>query len=107
MPIAMRDGRKLVRYPEALRLHTLANMRDHLRTMVELQEAPAGGQFDKAGGLAEQRLGMCSLDLHGAHELERYMPKDMREAGAAIHHAASRFAIVAKDALVTGALKLA
>jgi cytochrome c556 len=61
--------------------------------------------FDLASDLAEQRLGMSSLKLHGAHEVARYMPKGMQDAGAAMHHAASRFSVVAKDASVTGDLK--
>lgn len=101
------DGRELVRYPDAMRLHTLANMRDHLRTIGDIQAALARGAFDDASQLAEGRLGMTSLALHGAHALERYMPAGMQAAGAAMHRAASRFSVVAKDASVTGDLKAA
>jgi hypothetical protein len=99
------DSRQLVKYPEPLRIHTLANMRDHLLTMGRIQEALASGSFDKASDLAEQRLGMSSLEMHGAHEVAKYMPKGMQDAGAAMHHSASKFAMVAKDASVTGDLK--
>ncbi|WP_372524365.1 hypothetical protein [Piscinibacter sp.] len=102
---AMKDIRQYVKYPDALRIHTLANMRDHLLTMGEIQEALASGFFDKASELAEKRLGMSSLELHGAHEVAKYMPKGMQDAGTAMHHTASQFAIVTKDASVTGDLK--
>jgi hypothetical protein len=100
-----KDARQLVKYPESLRIHTLANMRDHLSTMGQIQEALASGFFEKASDLAEQRLGMSSLELHGAHEVAKYMPKGMQDAGTAMHRTASRFAIVAKDAAVTSDLK--
>jgi hypothetical protein len=99
------DARQLVKYPEDLRIHTLANMRDHLMTMGQIQEALSRGAFDRAGDLAEQQLGMSSLDLHEAHEVAKYMPKGMQDAGTTMHRSASRFAIVAKDASVTGDLK--
>lgn len=101
----MVDARELVAYPEPLRVHTLANMRDHLATLGRIQEALAHGAFDEASRLAEQRLGMSSLAMHGAHELARYMPQGMQEAGTAMHRTASQFALVAKDASVTGDLK--
>lgn len=99
-----RDSRQLVNYPAALRIDTLANMRDHLQTMGDIQEALSKGSFDKASELAEQRLGMSSLAMHGAHEVAKYMPAGMQQAGSAMHHSASRFALVAKDASVTGDL---
>lgn len=104
---APRDVRQLVKYPTALRIHTLANMRDHLQTMGDIQEALSKGSFDKASELAEQRLGMSSLEMHGAHEVARYMPSGMQDAGSAMHHSASKFALIAKDASVTGDLKAA
>jgi hypothetical protein len=52
--------------------------------------------------LAERRLGLSSLGLHGAHDVARFMPEGMQAAGTAMHRSASRFALVAKDASVTG-----
>ena len=99
------DTRTFVNYPEALRIHTLANMRDHLWAIAQIQDHLAKGSFDKASDLAEQRLGMSSLGLHGAHEAAKHMPKGMQDAGTAMHRSASQFAIAAKDASVTGDLK--
>ncbi|EHR72164.1 hypothetical protein BurJ1DRAFT_3355 [Burkholderiales bacterium JOSHI_001] len=102
---ALKDSRRWVRYPEPLRLHTLANMRDHLKTLGDIQAALAQGSFDTASTLAEQRLGMSSLGMHGAHEVAKYMPLEMQSAGSAMHRTASQFALVAKDASVTADLK--
>lgn len=96
------DTRHFVKYPEALRVQTLANMRDHLSTMAQIQDQLAKSSFDKASELAEQRLGMSSLGLHGAHEAAKHMPKGMQDAGTAMHRSASQFAIAAKDASATG-----
>lgn len=100
-----KDARQFVKFPEPLRIHTLANMRDHLLTMAEIQGALASGAFDEASDLAERRLGMSSLEMHGAHEVAKYMPRGMQDAGTAMHHTASQFAIAAKDASATGDIK--
>ena len=99
------DERTLVQIPPLVARHMLANMRDHLAAIQEIQDAMAKGENSKAAGIAEQRLGMTSLQLHGAHEVGKHMPKGMREAGTGMHQAASRFAIAVQDAGVTGDLK--
>ena len=99
------DTRELVEFPPALAEHTLANMRDHLAALQEINAALARGQNDAAARIVEGRLGMTSLQLHGAHEVAKFMPQGMRDAGTAMHRAASRFAIEAQSAGVTGELK--
>lgn len=99
------DSRTIVHIPNELRIHTLANMRDHLLALSEIQDALAQEQFEKAGEIAEQRLGMTSMELHGAHELGQYMPKAMSAIGTEMHHAASRFAVAANDAAVANDVK--
>ena len=105
MHAAMRmapDTREIVRFPAPLQEHTLANMRDHLATLQKIQDAMARGAWDEASDLAESRLGLSSLEAHGAHELAPFMPAGMQEAGMAMHKAASRFAIAASNAGATG-----
>jgi len=102
---AAADVRQPVRFPEPLRSHTLANMRDHLLALGEIQEALSKADYDRAADIAEKRLGMSSLQSHGAHDVAKYMPKGMQEAGTAMHRSASQFATVAKDASVTGDLR--
>lgn len=101
------DTRVLVSFPPELAAHTLANMRDHLLALQEINDALARGENDKAARIAEERLGMTSLRAHGAHEVAKYMPQGMQAAGTAMHRAASRFAIQAQDAGVTGNIKAA
>lgn len=96
------DLRREVEFPPDLKEHTLANMRDHLLTLQRIQEALAKGSFDSAGQLAETRLGMSSLRLHGAHEVAKYMPQGMQDIGTAMHKSASRFALEAGNASATG-----
>lgn len=102
---AAADTRIMVRFPDAMRVHTLANMRDHLLAVAEIQQQLAQGGFDQASEIAEQRLGMTSLRLHGAHDVAAFMPPGMQGAGTALHRSASQFAIVAKNASVTGDVK--
>src|SRR4051794_32844180 len=99
------DTRQLVKFPPALVEHTLANMRDHLQTLQEIQMQLGMGHSDVAAGIAEARLGLSSLQLHGAADVAKYMPQGMQDAGTAMHRAASKFAIAAADAGVTGELK--
>ncbi len=99
------DPRPLVRFPEEMRIHTLANMRDHLLALQEIQDALSRSQYDRAASIAEDRLGMTSLRLHGAHDVAKFMPAGMQAVGTEMHRAASRFALAAKDAGVTGNVK--
>lgn len=96
------DGRQPVDFPEPLRAHTIANMRDHLLALAQIQDAMGRGAYDEAGKIAEERLGMSSLKLHGAHEVAKYMPQGMQAAGTAMHRGASRFALEAQNASATG-----
>ena len=52
------DTREVVRFPDALREHTLANMRDHLLALQEIQLHLGMGHNDIAAKIAESRLGM-------------------------------------------------
>jgi hypothetical protein len=101
------DARVPVAFPDMMKSHTLANMRDHLLALAEIQDRLARGAFDEASDIAEQRLGLSSLALHGAHEVAAFMPQGMQDAGTAMHRSASRFALVARDASATGELKAA
>ena len=101
----VKDDRELVRFPDALREHTLTNMRDHLLALQEIQEAIGRGQDTLASRIAEQRLGMSSLSLHGAQEVAKYMPQGMQDIGTQMHRDASRFAIEVQNSGATGDLK--
>lgn len=95
------DGRVAIEMPGMMRAHMLANMRDHLLAIQEIQASLAVGKYDAAADIAEIRLGMSSLQSHGASHMAGFMPKRMQETGTAMHKAASRFAVLAQDAAVT------
>ena len=98
--VADSDTRQLVKFPEPMRLHTIASMRDHLLSLQEIDVALSKGDFDTAASVAEQRLGMSSLEAHGASHLAPFMPQGMQDIGTEMHHAASRFAVAAENASV-------
>jgi hypothetical protein len=81
--------------------HMLANMRDHLVAMGEVQAALGKGDFDRAADIAEQRIGMSSLLAHDASHMATYMPKGMQDIGTTMHRTASRFARTTQEAAVT------
>ncbi len=91
------DAREKVAFPGMMKTHMLGNMRDHLRALSEIQAALAKGNLDEAGDIAETRIGMSSLISHNASHMAPYMPEGMQAIGSEMHHAASRFAIVAKE----------
>lgn len=91
------DARELVQLPEMMQAHMLANMRDHLAALDEILSKLVAGDMDGAAETAESRLGMSSLQSHGASHMARFMPEGMRSAGTAMHQAASRFALKAQE----------
>ena len=91
------DTRQMVKLPDMMKQHMLGNMRDHLLALHDIQIALATGEFDKAGDIAEQRIGMSSLASHNAAHMAPYMPKAMQDIGTEMHHSASRFAMTAKE----------
>ncbi|MBK6854853.1 MAG: hypothetical protein IPG93_25590 [Burkholderiales bacterium] len=97
--------RELVRLPAPMREHMLANMRDHLAAIAEIQRALAEAAYDRAATLAEQRLGMSSMATHGAHHMAPLMPKPMQAHGTTMHQAASQFAVEAQNSAASGDLK--
>ncbi len=99
---AAQDARQLVKLPPMMQEHMLNNMRDHLRALTDIQTALAQKDFNKAADIAEQRLGLSSLEAHGAAHMAPYMPKPMQDIGTEMHRAASRFARTAQEAAVKG-----
>jgi cytochrome c553 len=91
------DSRQLVELPDMMQRHMMANMRDHLAAINEILIFLAEGRLEDAAEIAEKRLGMSSLEAHGAGHMAKFMPEDMRRSGTAMHQAASRFARKAQE----------
>jgi hypothetical protein len=87
--------------------HMMENMRDHLLALQTITQLLSAQQYDAAADTAEQRLGMSSLDSHGASHMGKLMPKEMGAIGTEMHRTASRFAVTARDAAVDGGLQKA
>ena len=98
------DSRQLVEFPEMMRDHMLENMRDHLLALTEIQQHLALEAYEKAATVAENRLGMSSLDGHGASHMARFMPAAMQQIGTQMHKAASRFAIIVQEGGLEGSI---
>lgn len=98
------DTRENVQLPEMMRQHMLGNMRDHLSALSEIQGALSRGELDRAGDMAEERIGMSSLIAHNAAHMAPFMPRGMQAIGTEMHHAASRFALAAHEGDLAKAL---
>ena len=106
-PTFAADNRQKVEMPPMMREHMLSNMRDHLLALEEITRHLAGREYDRAAEIAERRLGMSSLESHGAAHMAKVMPREMAAIGTSMHRAASRFAIAARDAELEGGLDAA
>lgn len=104
LPLAVpaQDTRQYVELPAPMREHMLHNMRDHLLALQTITGRLAARDYDAAADVAEQRLGMSSLQSHGASHMARFMPPGMSDTGTAMHRAASRLAVLARDAGAAG-----
>lgn len=106
-PVFASDDRQFVQLPDMMREHMLGNMRDHLLVLEEITRYLANQQYDLAADVAEKRLGMSSLESHGASHMKKFMPEEMAAIGTNMHRAASRFALAARDAELEGGLNKA
>jgi hypothetical protein len=100
------DEREFVELPAMMQEHMLSNMRDHLVALSEILAKLAAGELEAAAQIAEFRLGMSSLESHGASHMAKFMPEGMRSAGTNMHRAASRFAVKAQEGEVLPAYKV-
>ncbi len=103
--IAEEDTRELVQLPEMMQHHMMKNMRDHMKSINEILSSLANDDLDTAAQVAEQRLGMSSLESHNASHMAKFMPEGMRQAGTSMHKAASRFALKAQEGDLLAAYK--
>ena len=103
--VASNDARILVDLPEMMQQHMLSNMRDHLAAINEILLYLDNDELEKAAETAEYRLGMSSLESHGASHMAKFMPEGMRQAGTTMHKAASRFALKAQEGEALAAYK--
>ena len=103
---AENDPRQLVFFPEKMQDHMMSNMRDHLVTINKILIYLGNDEMDKAAEIAEQRLGMSSLQSHGAAHVAKFMPEGMSKAGTAMHKSASRFALKAQEGDLIASYKM-
>lgn len=106
LALADEDPRELVQMPEMMQQHMMSNMRDHLVAINEILTNMANDELEKAAEVAESRLGMSSLESHGASHIAKFMPEGMRQAGTSMHRAASRFSLKAQEGEILPAYKV-
>lgn len=72
-------------------------MRDHLTAINEILIYLGNGELERASETAEFRLGVSSLESHGASHMAKFMPEEMRQIGTEMHRAATKFSLVAEQ----------
>jgi hypothetical protein len=87
-----------VEVPEFVGKHLKKMMRGHLGTLQEITLRLSKHEYAKAADIAEQGLGMSSVEMHFKKHVGKYMPKDMRAQNEGMHEAATRFATDARNA---------
>ena len=102
---AAADNRTLVEFPGMMRDHMLANMRDHLAAINEILGPLGRDEHEQAADVPESRHGFSALEAHGAAHMAQFIPEAMREAGTAMHRAASQFARTAQEGEVLPAYR--
>lgn len=81
------DPRMAVHLPDEVRTSFLEEMRGHMDSLDDVIAALADGDVKAAGSAARRQLGIGSGKGHG-----RFMPREFREMGMAMHRAAFDFA---------------
>lgn len=97
------DTRIEVVFPPLVKSQTLATMRRHLVGMAAIQQDLGEKKFDDAAAAAIEYLGVSSpLNRQSMHDEIHYMPPEMKNLGAHMHHAVAQFVEIAQNANVTG-----
>ena len=98
----MSDTRQLVKLPKNVESKMLINMRDHIAALDDVIAAVQAEEFDKAGQIAESRLGWSSLVRRGDGEVVKHWAAPMQKMADEMYRSASDFVIVAQNASVIG-----
>lgn len=98
IPVTATAGREKAELPEFASKHLMSTMRSHLGALEEITRLLSEHQFEKAAAIAEQRLGMSSVEMHYEKFVGKYMPKSMRVMGKKMHEAATQFSVTARSA---------
>jgi cytochrome c556 len=104
MPVTAMAGSEQVEMPEFAEKHLMKLMRGHLGALQGITQLLSQHKYEKAADLAEERLGMSSVEIHFEKYVGKYMPKDMRAHAEGMHEAATRFAADARIAAKGGEL---
>lgn len=99
------DTRQPVTLPEPMVPHLLADMRDHLAALEQVQTLLGQGDTAGAAKLAESRLGVSAQGKPGSPQIGRFVRAAMREIGREMHQSASRFANLAANVPPGGDLR--
>lgn len=96
----MKDTRTMVKLPDDIKEKMLVNMRDHIHALDDIIHAVRAGEYEKAQGIADSRLGWSSFIGGGDQEAADYWPEPMKKMADQMYKAGSNFVILAQNASV-------
>lgn len=96
----VQDSRQLIKLPKNIESKMLINMRDHIAALDDVIAAVQAEEFDKAGQIAESRLGWSSLVRRGDQDVTKHWAAPMQKMADAMYRASSNFVIIAQNASV-------
>ena len=97
---AVVDTRTMVKLPEHLKTKMLTNMRDHIYALDDIIRAVRAGEYERAQGIADSRLGRSSFELSGDQKVAEYWPEPMQIMADQMYKAGSNFVVLAQNASV-------
>ncbi len=102
LPVSATAGREQADMPAFASKHLLSTMRGHLEALEMVTALLSERDYEKAAEVAEQHLGMSSVEIHYEKYVGKYLPKGMRTLGTRMHEAASRFSETARSVATEG-----
>ncbi|MCU7834211.1 MAG: hypothetical protein KZQ83_03070 [gamma proteobacterium symbiont of Taylorina sp.] len=97
MPVIANADRQSAELPSHVSKHLMSTMRNNLESLAHITYLLADSKYAEAADMAENNLGMSSMEIHFKKFVGKYLPKGMRKISKQMHKAASDFALSARE----------
>jgi len=107
IPLIANADRQSADLPSHVSKHLMSTMRNNLESLEQITYLLSESEYTQAANMAENNLGMSSMEIHYQKFVGKYLPKGMRNISRQMHQAASDFAVSAREAEKDGGLNKA
>ena len=98
LPVTANADRQSAELPSYVSKQLMSNMRGNLDTLEKITHLLTESNYTEAADMAENHLGMSSVEIHYQKFVGKYLPKGMRQISRQMHQAATDFALSAREA---------